>query len=240
MKFITCILLSFALSVSCSTSADSRLQNLAIRSFIGTGDNVLIGGLVISGNESKTVIIRARGPFLTSVGVNGALSDPQMTLFQGASVIDSNNDWPEHANADLIPEHLRPSDTRESVIATTLAPGAYTVIVNGLNQEQGIGIVEIFELEDTGATLIQNIATRGFVGTGDNVMIGGLVISGLDPKKVKKEITIIINFLFNIAHIVLNNLIIISGNKWSVFSKSVTVVIQFIGNIHEISRCCFL
>ncbi|XOV90693.1 MAG: S8 family serine peptidase [Pseudomonadota bacterium] len=173
------------LITSTSVLAENRLQNLATRGFIGTGDNVLIGGLVISGTEPKTVVIRARGPSLTDAGVSGALADPEMALFSGATVIDSNDDWQTHAGVNLIPEDLKPTAyPAEAVIATTLQPGAYTAIVGGKNGATGIGLVEIFEVGDTGVTRLQNIATRGFVQTGDGVMIGGLVIAGTTAKKV--------------------------------------------------------
>lgn len=163
----------------------SRLKNLATRGFVGTGDNVLIGGLIITGTEPKTVVIRARGPALADAGVTGALLDPEMALFSGATVIDSNDNWETHPGVDLIPEDLKPTAyPNEAVIATTLAPGAYTAIVGGKDGTTGIGLVEIFEVDDTGVTRLQNIATRGFVDTGDGVLIGGLVISGTEPKKV--------------------------------------------------------
>ncbi|XOV89334.1 MAG: SUMF1/EgtB/PvdO family nonheme iron enzyme [Pseudomonadota bacterium] len=173
-----------ALLLSLPAFSDSRLQNIATRAQVKTGDEVLIGGLVISGTEPKTVVIRARGPALTTAGVSGALTNPQMALFSGADLIDSNDDWQTHPNANLIPEDLRPVDPTEAVIVATLQPGPYTAIVSGVADEVGVGLVEIFELTDTGATRLRNIATRGFVGTGDNVMIGGLVINGTEPKKV--------------------------------------------------------
>jgi len=81
--------------------------------------------------------------------LNGALADPEMRLFSGAAVIETNNDWQDHPNADQIPVSLKPTDLKESVILVTLNPGAYTAIVNGVGGGEGIGIVEVFELEDT-------------------------------------------------------------------------------------------
>ncbi|XOV86948.1 MAG: C13 family peptidase [Pseudomonadota bacterium] len=168
-----------------SRASINRLKNLATRGFVGTGDDVLIGGLIITGTQPKTVVIRARGPALADAGVTGALADPEMALFSGATVIDSNDNWQDHPGVNLIPEDLKPTAyPSEAVIATTLAPGAYTAIVGGKNGTTGIGLVEIFEISDTGITRLQNIATRGRIQTGDGVMIGGLVISGTEPKKV--------------------------------------------------------
>ena len=175
---------TLTLSATGQTVENTRLINIATRGFVGTGDNVLIGGLVIQGTEAKTVLIRARGPALAEAGVDGALPDPNISFFSGATLIDNNDDWPDHPNMNLIPASLTPSNTQESVIVTTLAPGAYTAIVNGINNEEGIGLIEVFELSDTGETRLINIATRGFVGTSDSVLIAGLVIAGTGTQKV--------------------------------------------------------
>ena len=162
----------------------NRLQNIATRGFVGTGDNALIGGLIIGGTEPKTVIIRAKGPSLADANVSNTLPNPQVFLFSGSVMIDNNDDWQEHPNMNLIPENLKPSNVQESVILTSLEPGAYTAIVLGVNDEEGIGLVEVFELDDTGVNRLENIATRGLVGTGDDVLIGGFIISGTQNKKV--------------------------------------------------------
>ncbi|MFT7685377.1 MAG: hypothetical protein ACI9FB_000720 [Candidatus Azotimanducaceae bacterium] len=175
-------LLVFLLIFPSLVMAEARLENLATRGFVGTNDSVLIGGLVITGDTKKTILIRARGPALTAAGVEGALSDTQILLLSGSTLIDSNDDWEMHDNANQVPLGLRPADSRESVIVRALDPGAYTAIITGINDEEGIGLVEIFELANTGTTKLQNIATRGFVGVGDAVMIGGLVISGDENK----------------------------------------------------------
>ncbi|XOV89504.1 MAG: peptidylprolyl isomerase [Pseudomonadota bacterium] len=163
---------------------DNRLENLATRGYIGTGDDVLIGGLVIRGTEPKTVAIRARGPSLADAGVPDPLADPQVRLFQGGTSIDFNDNWQDHPGADQIPESIRPGNALDAAIAVTLAPGNYTAIVDGVGGSLGVGIVEIFEVSATGETRLQNIATRGFVGTGDNVMIAGVIIAGTEPKAV--------------------------------------------------------
>ena len=182
MNLIKKCLLIFLVVFPTMLLAEARLQNLATRGFIGTGDNVLIGGLIITGDAPKTILIRARGPALTVAGVVGAISDTEILLFSGSDIIDRNDDWQTHENANQVPVGLQPTDSRESVIVKTLVPGGYTAIVTGINGEEGIGLVEIFELSNTGITKLANIATRGFVGTDDAVMIGGLVISGDENK----------------------------------------------------------
>ncbi|MFT6753486.1 MAG: hypothetical protein ACJA2O_003681, partial [Candidatus Azotimanducaceae bacterium] len=124
----------------------TRLGNIATRGFVGTGDAVMIGGLVISGDENMTLLIRAKGPSLTAQGVDGALVNPEIILLSGSDVIDSNTDWKLHDRFDEIPEELKPTDDLEAALITELAPGAYTAIVTGTGGTTGVGIVEVFEV----------------------------------------------------------------------------------------------
>lgn len=155
----------------------SRLQNISTRGRVLTADEVMIGGLIISGTEDKTVLIRARGPSLADAGVPGVLPDPTLELFSGANLLETNNNWADHLRAGEIPVALQPTRVAEAVIVRTLGPGGYTAIVRGVSGT-GVGIVEIFELTDTGATRLTNISTRGSVGTDDDVMIGGVIVAG--------------------------------------------------------------
>ena len=125
----------------------TRLANIATRGFVGADDQVLIAGIIISGTDNKTVLIRAKGPSLAELGVSGVLSDPQITLYSGASIIDDNDDWQSYARADDIPTELQPSQKLEAVIYTELSPGAYTAIVSGVDGATGVGIVEVFEVQ---------------------------------------------------------------------------------------------
>ena len=176
---------SYTLTLSANTTAAaSRLINIATRGRVGIGDAVLIGGLIIQGNAPKTVIIRAIGPSLANFDVAGVLSDPQLQLFSGSTPIDNNDDWRQHPRAAELPTRLQPSLEQESAIVATLEPGAYTAIVSGVNAAQGVGLVEIFEATSNEPMRLVNIATRGHVGTGDNVLIGGLIIQGDSPKTV--------------------------------------------------------
>lgn len=168
---------------STPTPTDSRLINIATRAFVDTGDGVAIGGLIIEGSSAKTVVIRAIGPDLANRGVAGVLTDPQLQLFSGPDLIDSNDDWDQHPRMSEIPSNLVPTFQLESVIVATLEPGPYTAIVRGNQETTGVGLVEIFEVESDASKLV-NIATRGSVGAGDNVMIGGLIIAGDAPMTV--------------------------------------------------------
>ncbi len=162
-----------------------RLLNIATRGRVETVDNVMIAGFIIQGSTPKKVLIRARGPSLAAAPFNvpGTLSDPFLTLYSGATPIDSNDDFAQHANAAQIPADWIPANAKEAAIVTTLNPGAYTAIVNGVAATSGVAIVEVFEIDQPDTPLI-NIATRGPVYTGDNVMIAGLIIQGDAPKTV--------------------------------------------------------
>jgi hypothetical protein len=161
----------------------ARLVNLSTRNLVQTGDNVLIGGFVIGGSTNKTVVVRARGPSLAQFGVPGALANPQMQLFQGQSQIGFNDNWKDTQQAAIQASGQAPENDLESAILVTLAPGLYSAIVTGVGNTSGIGIIEIFEIDQVNTPLI-NISSRGPVFTGDNVMIGGFIIQGDGPQTV--------------------------------------------------------
>jgi hypothetical protein len=162
----------------------TRLINISTRGQVQTGDNVMIGGFVVSGSTPKTVLITARGPSLSAFGVTGALADPVLTLYSGQTVLQTNDDYTNSLNyAPIIATGVAPTNPLESAIIAYLSPGAYTAIVGGYGGTSGVGIVEVFEVDGPTQPLV-NISTRGQVQTGDNVMIGGFVISGTTPKTV--------------------------------------------------------
>ena len=175
-----------AFPLDSSKSAAPRLANIASRSSVKTANEVMIGGLIIVGDSPKAVVIRARGQSLLDADPNlsGLIQDPFVQLFRGADLIDSNDNWQSHARSAEIPTNLQPTRTEEAAILATLEPGAYTVVVRGVADGQGVGIVEIFEVGDTGSTRLSNIATRAFVGTDNDVLIGGVIISGDADKTV--------------------------------------------------------
>ena len=161
-----------------------RLFNISTRGPVLTGDNVLIGGFIIQGSTNKQVVIRARGPALAQVGVPGTLANPQLALYSGQTPIASNDNWVDAANAAAITASgFAPENAQEAAILTSLAPGPYTAIVTGVGNTTGIAIVEVFEVDAPNTPLI-NISTRGIVQTGDNVMIGGIIIEGTGPQTV--------------------------------------------------------
>ena len=142
---------------------------------VQTGENVIIGGFIITGTDSKNVIIRGIGPSLSSF-FSGVLANPTLELFQGSTLLMSNNDWKDTQQTQIEATGLQPSNDFESAIVQTLAPGSYTAVLRGLDNTTGIGVVEAYDLNQTANSKLANIATRGFVEAGDNVMIGGLII----------------------------------------------------------------
>ncbi|MFN2475801.1 MAG: hypothetical protein ABR526_05590 [Chthoniobacterales bacterium] len=122
-----------------------KLGNISARAFVGTGDNVIIGGFILGdGNENPRVVIRAIGPSLKAAGVVNPLSDPMLELHNGdGATIAANDDWSGDA---LQTVGLAPTDARESAILTRLAPGAYTAIVRGKDNGTGVALVEVYRL----------------------------------------------------------------------------------------------
>jgi hypothetical protein len=163
----------------------SHLANISTRMKVGTGQNVLIGGFIVKGSQSKTLILRAIGPSLTASGVANVLADPVLEVHDSTgAVIASNDDWQESAQASQIQQSgLAPTSSAESAILITLSPGNYTAVVSGYGGAQGNGLVEAYEM-DTNSTRLVNISTRGRVGTVAEPMIGGLIVQGGTAKKV--------------------------------------------------------
>jgi hypothetical protein len=154
------------------------LAAIATRVRVETGDNVAIGGFVITGNAPKKVMVRAVGPSLTSFGVAGALPDPTLELFSGQTAIAANDNWREAPEAaEIAATHPLGSDL-EAALIRTLNPGSYTAILRGKNNTTGVGLVEVYDLNPGSDSRLAGIATRGLVQTGDNVMISGVVVTG--------------------------------------------------------------
>lgn len=155
----------------------ARPLNLSTRVRAQTGDNALIGGFIISGSESKKVILRAIGPSLVAAGIADALQDPTLELHdQSGAVIAFNDNWRDTQAADIQATGVAPRDERESALVQTLPPARYTAIVRGKGDTTGVGLVELYDLSQSSPSQFANISTRGFVDTGTNVMIGGFII----------------------------------------------------------------
>jgi hypothetical protein len=156
----------------------SSLGNISTRLSVGTGDNAMIGGFIITGIQPKRVIVRAIGP---SLNLEGKLANPTLSLYQDNVLLESNDDWQQSPNKRAIMDSgVPPANDFESAIVATLPANnsRYTAILRGANNGTGIGVVEVYDLNQTVDSKLTNISTRGLVGTGDNVMIGGTIITG--------------------------------------------------------------
>lgn len=161
----------------------ARAQNISTRIRVDQGSNVLIGGFINPGPDTKKVLIRGIGPSLSAF-FTGVLEDPILQLFSGSSQLYHNDNWKidsvtgQSQQAAVEATGLAPTNDLESVILYNfLAPGTYTAIVSGNNNGTGIGLVEVYDIDDqTVNAQLANISTRGLVETGNNVMIGGFIL----------------------------------------------------------------
>jgi hypothetical protein len=169
----------------------SQLLNLSTRKQVGTGDNVLIGGFIVVGTENKKVLVRGLGP---SLPVQGALTDPTLELHQAdTTLLAFDDNWRDKQQDEIIATGIPPNNDLESAIVATLAakPGSeggagYTGVLAGEGGTSGIGLLEIYDLAIGVNSKLANISTRGFVGTGDDLLIGGFIPGPSDrlPMKV--------------------------------------------------------
>ena len=174
--------------------APLALANISTRAFVQTGDNVMIGGFIVQGTEPKKVIIRAIGPGLSRYGVPNPLADPTLQLHNATGALIASNDNWQHTimggiiTADQVDDirnsGYAPGDGSESAIIAELPPGNYTTVLRGVNSTTGVALAEVYDLRPETSSTLRNISTRSFVQTGDNVMIGGFVVTGGNPKRV--------------------------------------------------------
>jgi predicted outer membrane repeat protein len=168
-----------------TTPLTGLARNISTRLPVGTGQQVLIGGFIIQGPNPKTLMLRAIGPSLPLAGV---LQDPYLELHDGSGQIIATNDNWKTTNigglltssqvTDIIASTIPPSQNMESAIIATLSPGSYTAVVRGATNDTGIAVVEGYDLDPDPVSKLANISTRGFILTGDNVMIGGFIFGG--------------------------------------------------------------
>jgi hypothetical protein len=148
---------------------------------VQTGDNVGIGGFIITGSAPKHLLLRAIGPSLTGSGVPDALADPVLELHgPGGFATITNDNWRDDPaqQAAILATGIAPTNNLEAAIDATLNPGAYTAIVRGKNNSAGVALVEVYDLSQAVLARLANISTRAFVSTGDNIVIAGFTLGG--------------------------------------------------------------
>ncbi len=167
-----------------------RVANISTRALVGALDAALIGGFIVAGDTPKLVAVRAIGPSLAGVGIGNPLANPSLELHDGTgALIASNDNWQDAANAqDLVDLGLAPTEPNESAILTTIPASstglAYTAVVQGPGGSSGVGLVEVYDLDSGPGASVLNISTRSDVQTGDNVLIGGLIVAGTGSQQV--------------------------------------------------------
>jgi fibronectin-binding autotransporter adhesin len=174
------------------TPPSGVLGNVSTRLQVGTGNNVLFAGFIIQGNASKTLLIRSAGPSLAQFGVPGTLGDPQLELHDANNTIGTNDNWQTTQIGGVITSDQTaaiqnsgapPLNPAEPAIIATLPAGSYSAVVQGVGGTEGVATVEVYDLSQNNGAILANISTRGFIQTGDNVMIGGFIVVG-NPSKV--------------------------------------------------------
>jgi Tol biopolymer transport system component len=157
----------------------AQALNLSTRMRVQTGENVGIGGFIITGSAPKHVLLRAIGPSLSQFGIPNVLADPVMDLFGlGSFVTITNNNWRDDPVQEtaILATGIPPGNDLESAIDATLAPGSYTAIVRGNGNTSGVGLVEVYDLDSSGLSKLGNISTRAFVNTDNDVVIAGFIL----------------------------------------------------------------
>jgi len=178
-----------------SPTPAAQARNLSTRMRVQTGDNVGIGGFIVTGVlppavididaegfiGPKHVLIRAVGPSLAQFGVPNVLADPVLELHgPGAFVTIADDNWRDDPvqEAAILATGIAPTNNLESAIDATLNPGAYTAIVRGKNNTSGIALVEVYDLSQADFAKLANISTRASVESGDNIVIAGFILGG--------------------------------------------------------------
>jgi uncharacterized repeat protein (TIGR01451 family) len=162
------------------TATPAQALNISTRLRVEAGDRAMIGGFIIRGNVPKPVVLRGLGPSLMVSGLPGmmVLADPFLELHgPSGALITTNDNWKDSPQRSQFEGTVyQPSDDKESVIVATLTPGNYTGVLRGVGETSGIGLVEVYDNGSTVDSDLANISTRGFVRTGNEVMIGGFTL----------------------------------------------------------------
>lgn len=170
-----------------ATPTPAQLLNISGRVLAQTGDNVAIAGFISGGNDAKRVILRGIGPSMRVKGeaVAGALRDPVIELHDAAgSLLAANDNWRSDQESEIQSTGLAPADDRDAAIIRTLPPGEYTAIVKGADGSSGLALAEVFDLQRASGGELGNLSVRAYVGTGDDVLIDGIIIGTGEPKDV--------------------------------------------------------
>ena len=165
-------------------NTDPGLANISTRVTVGTGDRVCISGFIIQG-QSKRVGIRGLGPSVQvgGVPVPGAIADPLLELHDATgATIFLNDNWRTSQAAEIQNSGLAPGSDMEAALIATLPPGNYTAVLRDRSGSTGIGLIEVYDLDPRGNSQLLNLSARAYVGAGDDVLIGGLIVQSISRR----------------------------------------------------------
>jgi len=146
----------------------------------------LIGGFIINGIADKEVLVRGLGPTLSQFGIIGVLADPTLTLTNSSGgVVASNDNWKNTQQAAIMATGKAPPNDLESAILKTLPSGNYTAVLSGNNNTTGVGLMDVYDIDQSVSSTLTNISSRGFVGVDNEVMIGGFIVRAGGSGSVK-------------------------------------------------------
>lgn len=186
------------LEVMAAAASEARLLNLSTRGLSLGGSQILIPGFVITGSNTKRVLIRTVGATLglPPFNLDGVLEDPTMTLKRWNPAearyddFATSDNWSSSAQANEIEQltselgSFALTDERDAALLAELEAGQYTVHAQGMQDSTGLAIVELYDADDaSNPSRLANISNRGFAGTGDGVMIPGFVVSDEGPRR---------------------------------------------------------
>jgi hypothetical protein len=169
----------------------ARLINVSSRAYSGSGDNVLIAGVVVGGDGPARFLARAIGPTLTRYEVGGVLVNPTIQVVDGSGqTIGQNVSWTDNPNTEELKTIMSqvgafelPEGSTDAALVMELTPGVYSFVVRGVGNSAGIALAEVYEVDGAGGRAI-NLSTRARVRAGEGLLIGGVAVKGDNPKKL--------------------------------------------------------
>jgi len=181
--------------VSGGTFSDGVLKNISTRGQVGTGANIMVAGFAVGGSSPKQLLIRAVGPTLATFGLSGTLPSAVLQIYSGTTLVQSNTGWSSTAAnqaaitaADSqVGAFALPAGSADSALIGTFAPGTYTAQISGVSGATGLALAEVYDMDTYvpfSAQRLTNVSTRGQVGAGSDVLIGGFSINGTAPKRL--------------------------------------------------------
>lgn len=203
---------------------NSQIIQLSTRLRVEVGDQVGIGGFIVTGTAPKSVIIRGIGPTLIQSGITDALADPVLELHgPGSFPTVTNDNWRDTQEQQILGAGLPPTNNLEPAIWALLPPGAYTAILRGKNNTMGTALVEIYDLNQGADSKLGNLSTRAFVGADQNIAIAGLMVSagsasdqvvvrGLGPSLAPAVSNVLANPTLELRNN--NGSLLVSNNDW--------------------------